>query len=327
MRAAAVMFRAVAGAAAVVAWTAVPASGAAPVSGLATGSWWADQLPGGVLPPPPTVPSGGLWVSATPAGDNAVSAVRFRLDGAQAPVLHLKVHQAQPASSVAIVACPVTAAAASWKAESAGPWSDRPAADCGTHAAAVLSSDRATAAIDLSGIPAVAGAVDVVLQPAAGAVFDATFEPVRAADITALVPAATAPPAAVAPPAAGPQPAPAAGPQPVPAAADFPAPVPDVAPVPASPAAAPPPAPATTIAPGLALRPAEAAAEQAGTAAHGMSRRTRWLLAMIVLDLAIFASWQGWLDPGRQRRRVTLYDPVPAPVDRPVRIGKAPPLR
>lgn len=306
--------------------SAVPSAAAAtPVSALATGSWWADQLPGGVLPPPPTVPARGLWVSSAATGPQAVSAVRFHLEGGRAPVLHLAVHDAQPAAAVAIVACPVRAAAAGWKPESAGPWADRPAADCSTRAPVVVGGTSAT--VDLSGLATPQDVLNVVLEPAPGAsTFDATFEPVQAADVTVLAPqqASTAP--------AAPQPAPASAPVVPPDVVTAPAPVAaqDALPLMSAPVAevtAPAAAPPPAAPPAPAPRAATASPAAALPATHGLSRRTRWLLAMIVLDLAILASWQGWLDPGRRGRRVTLYDPLPARVDAPVRTGRAPPLR
>src|SRR5437879_12575474 len=70
---------------------------ASAVGGLESGYWWQAQPDGSPLPPPPQVPPNGLWVSGTPAAQQAVSAIRFDLARNQAnPVLTLKVHSKNP---------------------------------------------------------------------------------------------------------------------------------------------------------------------------------------------------------------------------------------
>jgi hypothetical protein len=192
--------RALAAAAAVVAPTlgalglAGPAGAATAVSGLASNYWWEAETATTQLPAPPEVPAGGLWVSSTPAGPQSVSAVRFVLaPGYSAPVLTLKVASAQPAASVAVVACEATS---SWKA-GPGPsdWSGRPTSDCSRGSVpGVLGS--AAAAMTFALAPLLShGSVDVVLQPAppapggASPTFDATFEPVSPGEVAATAPA------------------------------------------------------------------------------------------------------------------------------------------
>lgn len=75
--------------------------------------------------PNPTVPDGGLWVSNTPAGPMAVSALRFRGDiGSGELVLTFA-----PGSTIAgpVVACPIIS---NWSPGPEGAWRDRPAIDC-----------------------------------------------------------------------------------------------------------------------------------------------------------------------------------------------------
>jgi hypothetical protein len=149
-------------------------------------------------------------------------------------------------------------------------------------------------------------------------------------------PAAAAPPAPVASPAPAVAPTGGvpddtgvlAGPLPSSAGGTFPtvtiSPVGPITGVASPPAATPGPLP---VVPGRGTTPPATARARAGGGAGsgGLSRRERWLLAMIVLDLGVVASWQGW--PGTGRGRLTLYDdvvPGPAPV---LRVGRAPSLR
>lgn len=341
---------------------------------LASGSWWRAQPDGGQLPPPPNVPTKGLWVQSNPGGPSAVSAVRFRLAGAAAPVLHLRVHEATPAAQVAIAACPTTSA---WKPATAGPWSARPKADCSVaQAAGVLSPDTTRLTVDLSGIPAAPdGTVDVVLQPASAATpptFDATFEAVQASDVATTVanpsnPAASSTPAAASGSSSSPSgsspdtgagagsgsgtgagsntgsgsgsgagsgsgsgvgsgsgggaPAPQpAGRAPEPASASV-----ALAPALPSSVTAPPESPsatsastggaggtAATTAPGPGqvglAAPGATRRVSSSTTADRLSRRLRYLLAILVVDLALWSYIRGPLGSPTARTPLTLYD-------------------
>ena len=79
------------------------------------------------VPPPPTVPDGGLWVSSNASGPQSLSAVRVTLSpGDSAPTLVLDVHQAVPPNTLALAAYPTAAA---WSPGTAQAWSSKPAFD------------------------------------------------------------------------------------------------------------------------------------------------------------------------------------------------------
>lgn len=167
--------------------TGLAATASVPVVGdLQWGYWWVAESSDGALPPPPSVPAHGLWVSSNPSGPQAVSAIRFDIPaGASAPVVTLEVHDESPPGSAQIVACTVLSA---WKAPSgAGAWSERPIAGCGTiSVAGKPTPDGNGLQFDLA--PFVEGrSVDVTFQPASASpsavgspalppTFDATFE-------------------------------------------------------------------------------------------------------------------------------------------------------
>ncbi len=177
----------------------------ASVSGsLSSGYWWQSQPAGSPLPPPPQVPSGGLWVSSNASGDQSISAIRFTVPAGQSPVtLTLHVHEAQPAAQVDVVACTTTS---NWAptGSSPGAWTSRPQADCSAgQTTGTLSPDGSTLSFDLAALvnpsSSSGGAgsdtlVDLVLEPGqvpssvpsavpgspgnSSPTFDATFEPV-----------------------------------------------------------------------------------------------------------------------------------------------------
>jgi len=314
------------------------------VGAVTTGSWWQGQQAGGAVPPPPTVPTKGLWVESEASGPTAISALRFTLTGATAPVVTLTVHQAQPASQVEIQVCPTTS---DWKPVSAGVWADRPAADCSqVQAAGVLSGDATTMKIDLSAFPVGAdGTVDAVLQPAptatnlpvsppalgqpsAAPTFDATFEPPEPSQI-ATTPAA--PSFGTSDTTLPPQSAPDITPAPA-FSAPLQAPLPATASTPAvtfEPPVTQPPATAPTPPPPQ-VQLASPAPRLATSKPGGMTRRERILVMLLLLDGAFLLMHQGYLSPGARPRRLTIYDdprhlPEPAPVES--RAGQAPALR
>ena len=80
------------------------------------------------------MPANGLDVAADANGPQAVSAVKFTLaDGETAPILTLKVAQAQPQSQVVVEACAI---ATKWPLGAASRWwarSDGERAQGGLH--------------------------------------------------------------------------------------------------------------------------------------------------------------------------------------------------
>ena len=80
-------------------------------------------------------------------------------------------------------------------------------------------------------------------------------------------------------------------------------------------------------APAVAASPAGAPAHSARSDG-GLTQRTRWLLAMVIVDLALAAWWRGWLNPGGGRRGLALGDaPEDQPDETPPRAGRPPRLR
>jgi len=82
-----------------------------------------------------------------------------------------------------------------------------------------------------------------------------------------------------------------------------------------------------------ALSLSAAGAAVGATPAHsaastgGLTRRERWLIAMVIVDLGVLAYRGGWFDPA-SRRRASLYEDTPTDgVAPPGRTTKAPPLR
>ena len=315
------------------------AMAASPISGLQSGSWWQVQPSGGQIPPPPNVPTKGLWVDSAPNG-NAISAIRFTLTGATAPVLHLRVHAPAPPAGAAIEAC-VTASA--WKPATAGPWAARPQADC-AHGSAPTQLNGTVLTVDLSGLTAPGGTYNVVLEPIPSPPppatpqqpFDATFEEPLPSDFATTPSAPDAAPALTTPVdgSAAESPAPAADSAPVaaitapsgaPVSADLGAALPSGVVTP--PTTVTPPTPTARVTRPTTLvprRPRLAAAKIPGR----LSRRTRYLLILLLADVA---GWMYLRSPigAAVAPRFTLYDdPVDASVAAgPVREGRPPSLR
>lgn len=147
------------------AWTGLrPAPPVRAVDGLETAVWWQG---GRVGQRPPQVPEGGLWVSGTPAAQNAISAIRFRMADFEAnPLVTLRVASESDTPAPGVAACPATS---SWT-PGATPqsWIERPAYDCSSQRVlGQRSMDGATILFDLGSF---AGPfVDVVLVPTPGA--------------------------------------------------------------------------------------------------------------------------------------------------------------
>lgn len=181
------------------------ASASAP-TGLESGYWWMAQPSPGAFPPPPQVPSGGLYVSSDAAGSEAISAVRFRLPADSAdPKLVLHIASLHDVDSFSIDAYPAQGA---WKPASAGAWSARPSyGPVSKGVAGSLAADQTTVTFDLRSFVN-DGEVDVVIAPATSATspslnptFDVSFEPLSVADVTTTAvasPGASASPAGAA---------------------------------------------------------------------------------------------------------------------------------
>lgn len=174
-RARALRWLAFAVAATLAAAPAMVAPASASATGVQIGVWWEGQPDGGTVPYPPHVPAGGLWVSSTPAGPSAMSAVRFALDdGDQAPTLTLNVAQLtttpdSPATSsaVPILACSTSAAWTPTDPAGPGQWSSRPAYDCAAgQVPGTVAPDGKTVTFDLTTMKRSGAAVSVAIVPA-----------------------------------------------------------------------------------------------------------------------------------------------------------------
>ena len=148
-------------------WFVVTAPAGNTVGSLETAWWWQGETATGAVPPPPTVPDGGLWVSSNASGPQSISGVRVTLsDGEAAPTLVLDVHQSVPPTVGELVAYPTSA---QWSAGPSQAWSSKPAYDAnGVHASGAMSTDGMHVTFDLSGL--VTGeALSVVIAPAPAA--------------------------------------------------------------------------------------------------------------------------------------------------------------
>lgn len=151
-----------------------PGGGAGADPPDSVGWWWKPQtLPLVAVPPPPTVPVGGLYVAGDPTGPFGVSAVRLALPpNSLVGTLLLRVANAQ--GIVAVRACP---SAIPWAPEQGGALAGAPAADCAT-SLVFGAHDSAAGTVTFEVGSLVRGDVlNVVLLPQQGAVFQAAFQP------------------------------------------------------------------------------------------------------------------------------------------------------
>jgi hypothetical protein len=270
------------------------------VGTLESAVWWRNETGAAALPAPPQVPAGGLWVSNDPSGASAISALRFTLpDSEGLPTLSLHVSKftsppANPATpTLALIrACLVTA---DWSipATSPGAWTDRPNYDCAKGSApGQLSPDGSMMVFDLTVlppglrydialVPAVPSATTAdPTQAAPSSTFDATFEPVKRADLAVV----TSPPPSspsTAEPASPPPAQTAVGPESL-GSLDVPIPPGALAQQPAADAAVAP-----VIAPG-GLRPRRALAQPAASVAE-TSATVRAITGLVFCALAAWA--------------------------------------
>ena len=160
--------------AALLAMLLVPMPRAVAATPSAHGYWWRLQPGSGpVLPPPPFVPNGGLWVANDASGQQAVSAVRYRAPrGVEIRRLDLRVAQSSGQGAL-MLAC---AAREAWTAVQAGRWDQRPATRCDV-AFVRGTLSRGIWSFDVRGLGR-SGTLDVVILPPPGlnATFSIAFE-------------------------------------------------------------------------------------------------------------------------------------------------------
>ncbi len=101
-------------------------------NGPAKYGWWYEANQGLPVapPPPPQVPSDGLYVANGFSGPTAVSALTFTVpSGAQLGPLTLKI-AGNPTITQPPVACTLAASSEGYRAAQEGAWNDRPSYDC-----------------------------------------------------------------------------------------------------------------------------------------------------------------------------------------------------
>lgn len=162
-----------------------------------SGVWWQFQTSGGGLPAPPVLvdlPDGGLWISSSPSGDQAVSAVRYKVrSGEVAESVTLRVRQDSSTPALAVALCPPKSA---WSPPETrpGPWDDRAVPDCERRAfKGALSDDGVTVTFPLTGYGA-GETVDLVLTRVpddAQSYLSATFEKPLSGDLRTGAPVST----------------------------------------------------------------------------------------------------------------------------------------
>lgn len=156
-----------------------------------TGYWTRTNVGAPVsLPPPTPVPEGGFLVSGDPSGPVALSAIRASADEGSVVVgFTLKI--ADMLGTPKIVVCPTVER---WAAEQGGRLQGAPEADCATPVEAVVEDESL-----LITLPALlqTDLVDVLLAPAQGSAFSASFERATAESV---VQAPAPPPFEPAPP-------------------------------------------------------------------------------------------------------------------------------
>jgi hypothetical protein len=143
------------------------------------GWWWQPQagLPAGLgVPPPPTVPSDGMYIAQGPTDVVAISALRYSIANFANGLLTLRASPNNSASGAAIEACMAKSA---WSPGPNQVWGTRPSVDCSEHPLGAVASDGSTvtwripAGYQLDGFDF----VDIVLVPVASAApFQVAFD-------------------------------------------------------------------------------------------------------------------------------------------------------
>lgn len=308
------------------------------VSGLVVGSWWTGQAADGTVPPPPTLPAGGLWVGYAPSGPTAISAIKVTLaDNERAPTIALSVHSQQPSGAASVGACQATS---DWTPVDAGPMSAAPHFDCGSGVIqGTANSDGTILTFDLSSF-VVGNQINVVFEPnpapvappqapvaapvtsplsppvsttlPAATAFDITFDAPAPKDIAVVVtPVDTEePPATV----------PYTEPAPEPDLPLYSVPTDSGLPVLDAPTTVAPPAVAVPV-----VNIPRRVAPVLPTSTSGAAR---------AIAGAVFLALVAWMGrdaffPTAATRRVTIYDELPSrgTAARSPRVGRAPPLR
>ena len=156
--------------------------------------WWRGNMGPAPLPPPPTVPEGGVLVGGAPDGATAIAAFAFTLAlGESSPVLTLQVADEKGGDVAVMAACP---AGSAWSpGERGGNWESKPTAACEL-GSVNGQRDAAAATWTFPVAPLVQGTeLNIVITPGAvggapvNAPFQIAFEP---PDAGSLVTSSTA---------------------------------------------------------------------------------------------------------------------------------------
>jgi hypothetical protein len=135
------------GALSLVALVALPARPAGAEAPAAAG-WWSRTS---ALPPPPDVPSDGLYAQGGPSGPVAISALRFTLASDEAPTKLVLVPNGVESPGATVQVCPLKPESAQFAPAQNGAWADAPAYDCSAGKAVVGTADDAgTLTFDVS---------------------------------------------------------------------------------------------------------------------------------------------------------------------------------
>lgn len=134
-----------------------------------TGVWWRLR-PDNSTPRPPVlvdIPDQGLWLDSGPNGNQAQSAVRFRVSARVVPeALTLRVHEDASVPALRVSLC---LAANAWvKPESSpGGWNSRAEPNCERYRAnGIVQATGDAVVFSLTGAPTAAGVLDLVLTRA-----------------------------------------------------------------------------------------------------------------------------------------------------------------
>jgi hypothetical protein len=158
---------------------------AATIPAPQSGYWWLPEPIAGLIPVP-GVPAGGIYVSSTPTGAEAISAVRIPLSADAHDVrLTLRVSALTKINPLAIDGYPATG---DWPTGGPQPWSARPEYRS-TSKPAVGVFDAADTTMTIT-FPASEATAGIVLVPATtqmlAPTFSVSFAPVTASDIAVL---------------------------------------------------------------------------------------------------------------------------------------------
>ncbi|HUE58235.1 MAG TPA: hypothetical protein VMO88_01500, partial [Acidimicrobiales bacterium] len=139
--------------------------------------WWTvtNSGLGFAPPPPPQVPSGGLYIENGFTGPTAISALTFQVDpGSAVGSITLKI-AGNPIMTSPPVACPITPAGQNYQPAQGGAWSAGPAYDCTkSQVTGTMSPDKTT--VTFESAPLLANGTVAAVIKAGGSADRMAFE-------------------------------------------------------------------------------------------------------------------------------------------------------